>query len=196
MNEIHHPKVDAYIERLTEWKDEALKIRSILLSFGLSEEMKWGKPCYQFGQNNVAIIQVFKSYFALLFFKGALLRDENGLLVKTGDNTQAGRQIRFENIDEILEMEHLLKAYVFEAIELEKSGAKVSFKSTAEYPVCEELQQKMIELPELKVAFEALTPGRQRAYLIYFSQAKQPATRVSRIEKNIPQILSGKGLNE
>lgn len=187
--------VDAYFSKAKKWQEESAQLRKIILDCQLTEEFKWGKPCYTFQGNNVLIIQGFKEYCALLFFKGALLQDINGILVKPGENTQAGRQLRFTNVQEITEMQSLIKAYVDEAIQLEKAGLKVEFKKEPD-PIPEEFQNKLDESPVLNTAFYALTPGRQRAYLLYFSAPKQSKTRESRIEKCMSQILSGKGLND
>jgi uncharacterized protein YdeI (YjbR/CyaY-like superfamily) len=190
-----NPAVDAYISRVQQWQKETEKHRMILLDCGLTEELKWGKPCYQFQKTNVVVIQGFKEYFALLFFKGFLLKDPDGILVKTGVNTRVGRQIRFANVREIVKMEPILKAYIYEAIEVERAGLTVGVKKGTE-PIPEEFQKKLNKTPALKTAFKALTPGRQRAYILYFSAAKQSKTRESRIEKCMPQILHGKGLND
>jgi uncharacterized protein YdeI (YjbR/CyaY-like superfamily) len=191
-----NPKVDVYLSEAKKWQKEFQELRRIILDCQLTEELKWGKPCYTFQQSNVAIIQGFKEYCALMFFKGALLNDANGILVKPGKNTQAGRQIRFTNVRDVVEMETILKAYIHEAIEVEKAGLKVEFKKTAEYIIPEEFQSKLDEIPALKTAFDALTPGRRRAYILYFSAAKQSKTRESRVEKSVQQILNGKGLND
>lgn len=191
-----NPKVDFYFNKAEKWQEELDKLRLIALDCQLSEELKWGCPCYTLQNNNVVLIHAFKDYCAFLFFKGALMHDEHGLLIQQTENVQAGRQIRFSSIGQIVELEPILKAYIYEAIEVEKAGLKVEFKKTTEYNVPEEFQQKLDELPVLKTAFEALTPGRQRAYLYYFSQPKQSKTRESRVEKYIPQILSGKGLDD
>jgi len=190
-----NPAVDAYISRARQWQKETEKLRMIILDCGLTEELKWGKPCYQFQKTNVVVIQGFKEYFALLFFKGVLLNDPNGILVKTGVNTRVGRQIRFTDVREIVKMEPILKAYIYEAIEVERAGLKVGMKKNTE-PIPEEFQKKLNKTPTLKTAFKALTPGRQRAYILYFSAPKQSKTRESRIEKCMPQILHGKGLND
>ncbi|MFX1578956.1 MAG: YdeI family protein [Promethearchaeota archaeon] len=190
-----NPKVDAFLSKAEKWQKEFRKLRKIILDCGLTEELKWRLPCYTFQKSNIAIIQGFKEYCALMFFKGVLLKDTNGILVRPGE-TQAGRQIRFTSVREIAELEPILKAYIHEAIEVEKAGLKVSFKKTAEYTIPEEFQTKLNENPALETAFDALTPGRQRAYIIYFSSAKQSKTRESRVEKYIPQILDGKGLND
>jgi uncharacterized protein YdeI (YjbR/CyaY-like superfamily) len=190
-----NPKVDVYLAKAKKWQEEFAKLRMIILDCGLAEELKWGKPCYTFQKSNIVIIQGFKQYFALMFCKGVLLNDPNGLLIKPGENTQAGRQIRFTNVREIVEMEPILKAYIYEAIEVEKAGLQVNFKTNPE-PIPEELQNKLDEIPALKTAFDALTPGRQRAYILYFSAPKQSKTRESRVEKCMQQILNGKGLDD
>ena len=191
-----NPKVDFYFNKAEKWQEELDKLRMIALDCQLSEELKWGCPCYTLQNSNVVLIHAFKDYCAFLFFKGALMHDEHGLLIQQTENVQAGRQIRFSSISQIVELEPILKAYIYEAIEVEKAGLKVEFKKTTEYNVPEEFQQKLDEMPALKASFEALTPGRQRAYLYYFSQPKQSKTRESRVEKYIPQILSGKGLDD
>ena len=191
-----NPRVDEYLSKASKWHEEVEKLRMIILDCGLTEALKWGLPCYMFRESNIVLIQVFKEYCALLFFKGALLNDPNSILSKIGKNTQAGRQIRFTSIREIDEKESILKAYIYEAIEVEKAGLKVNFKTTAEFIIPEEFQNKLDEIPALKTAFDALTPGRQRAYTLYFSEPKQSKTRESRVEKYIQQILKGKGLND
>ncbi|SMC62033.1 YdeI/OmpD-associated family protein [Pedobacter nyackensis] len=191
-----NPKVDFYFSKTEKWQKELEKLRMIVLDCGLNEELKWGTPCYTFQKSNIVLIHVFKEYCALLFFKGALLNNASGILIRQSENTQATRQIRFTNVQEIAEHEATLKAYIYEAIEVEKAGLKVEFKKTAEFGVPEEFQKKLDEIPAIKTAFEALTPGRQRAYLLHFSQPKQSKTRESRVEKYIPQILIGKGLND
>jgi uncharacterized protein YdeI (YjbR/CyaY-like superfamily) len=191
-----NPKVDGYLKRAKKWQAETEELRTIILGCPLTEDMKWGKPCYTLEKKNIVLIQGFKDYCALLFFKGALLKDAAGLLVKPGENTQAGRQMRFTNVREIARRKPLLKAYLDEAIAVEKAGLKVKLKKTTDFALPEELQAKFDEMPALKTAFEALTPGRQRAYLLYFSAAKQSKTRESRVEKCVPQILKGKGLND
>ena len=193
--EKRNPKVDAYLSKAKQWQEEFGKLRMIILDCQLTEELKWGKPCYTFQKSNIVIIQGFKEFCALLFCKGALLNDPNGILKKPGENTQAARRIPFSNVREIVEMEPILKAYVYEAIEAEKAGLKVNFKKNPE-PIPEELQNKLDEIPALKTAFDALTPGRQRAYILYFSAPKQSKTRESRVEKCMQQILNGKGLND
>lgn len=190
-----NPEVDEFIGRARKWQQETQKLRTILLDRQLTEELKWYKPCYAFQNSNVAIIQGFKEYCALMFFKGALLSDPNGILTKPGEDTQAGRQIRFTSAREIVEMEPILKAYIDEAIEVEKAGLQVAFKENPR-PVPEEFQNRLDEIPALKTAFDALTPGRQRAYIFYFSAPKQSKTRKSRVEECMPQILNGKGLND
>lgn len=191
-----NPKVDFYFTKAEKWQEEFEKLRKIVLDCGLTEELKWGNPCYTFQGSNIVLIHGFKEYCALLFFKGSLLQDSHGILTQQTENVQAGRQARFTNIQDIIGKEAILKAYMYEAIEVEKAGLKVNFKKTTEYAVPEEFQQKLNEIHALKTAFEALTPGRQRAYILYFSQAKQAKTREARIEKYIPQILSGKGLDD
>jgi uncharacterized protein YdeI (YjbR/CyaY-like superfamily) len=191
-----NPKVDAYLSDAKKWQEEFEKLRMIILDCQLTEELKWGVPCYTFQERNIVLIHGFKEYCALLFIKGALLHDANGILIKQTENTQAGRQIRFTNVREIVEMEPILKAYIYEAIEVEKVGLKVNYKKTTEFIIPEEFQNKLDEIPALKTAFEALTPGRQRAYILYFSAPKQSQTRESRVEKCMQQILNGKGLND
>jgi len=191
-----NPKVDVYLGKAKKWQEEMKKLRTIILDCGLTEDLKWGKPCYAFQKTNVVIIQGFKAYCALLFFKGVLLNDAKGILVKTGPNTRVGRQLRFTNVREIVKMEPILKAYINEAIEVEKAGLKVELKENTDLVFPEEFQKKLGENPALKAAFDALTPGRQRAYNFYFSGAKQSKTRESRVEKCIRPILRGKGLND
>jgi uncharacterized protein YdeI (YjbR/CyaY-like superfamily) len=191
-----NPKVDAYISRSKKWQKELKKLRTIILDCPLTEELKWGVPCYSFQKSNIVLMHVFKEYCALLFIKGALLKDAHGILIQQTKNTQAGRQVRFTHVGEIIKMETILKAYIHEAIEVEKAGLKVNFKKTTEFSVPEEFQNKLDEIPALKTAFEALTPGRQRAYFLYFSAPKQSKTRESRVEKSMKQILNGKGLND
>ena len=190
-----NPEVDGYLRKARKWQEEFKKLRRIILDCQLTEELKWGKPCYSFQNSNIVIIQGFKEFCALLFCKGALLNDANGILEKPGENTQAARRIPFTNVREIVEMEPILEAYIHEAIEAEKAGLKVNFKKNPE-PIPEELQNKLDEIPALKTAFDALTPGRQRAYILYFSAPKQSKTRESRVEKWRQQILKGKGLND
>src|SRR5688572_8740071 len=189
-------KVDWFFSKETKWKKEYEKLRTIILDCGLNEELKWGCPCYTFGKSNIVLIHGFKEYCALLFFKGALLNDPNGILIQQTENVQSARQVRFTNIQEIVKVERILKAYIYEAIEVEKAGLKVKLKKTSEYKIPEEFQKQLDKKPALKKAFEALTPGRQRAYIFYFSQPKQSKTRELRIEKTKEQILDGKGLND
>jgi len=191
-----NPKVDFYFTKAKMWQQELGKLRKIVLDCPLTEELKWGVPCYTFEKSNIVLIHVFKEYCAMLFVKGALLKDARGILITQTENTQAARQIRFTNLQEIEELEPVIKAYIHEAIEVEKSGLKVNFKKTTEFAMPEEFQNKLDELPALKTAFEALTPGRQRAYFLHFSAPKQSKTRASRVEKCIQQILNGKGLND
>ena len=191
-----NPKVDEYLSKAKKWQEELEKLRMIILDCQLTEELKWGVPCYTFQKRNIVLIHGFKEYCALLFFKGALLQDAHGILIKQTENVQAGRQIRFTNVREIVAMETILKAYIYEAIEVEKAGLEVNFKKNIELIIPEEFQNKFDEIPALKTAFEALTPGRQRAYILYFSEPKQSKTRESRVEKCMQQILNGKGLND
>jgi uncharacterized protein YdeI (YjbR/CyaY-like superfamily) len=191
-----NPKVDAYLRKAKKWQEEMEQLRALFLKGQLNEELKWGKPCYSFQKSNIVIILPLKEYCALLFCKGALLKDAHGILIKAGENTQAARQVRFSNVREIVKMKTILKAYIHEAIEAEKAGLKVIYKETADFVIPEEFQNKLDTLPALKKAFAALTPGRQRGYLLHFSAAKQSKTRTSRVEKCIPQILKGKGLND
>jgi len=191
-----NPKVDFYFSKAKRWQEELEKLRVIVLDCGLTEELKWGVPCYTFQKRNIVLIHVFKEYCALLFFKGALLNDPNGILVQQTKNVQAARQIRFTNVREMVKMKAILKAYIHEAIEVEKAGLKVNFKKTTEFIIPEEFLNKLDKIPSLKTAFDALTPGRQRAYILYFSAPKQSKTRESRVEKCMQQILNGKGLND
>lgn len=191
-----NPKVDEFLGKTTKWREEFEKLRIIVLACGLTEELKWYQPCYTFQNSNVVIIGGFKDYCALSFFKGALLSDPKGILVRPGENTRAGRLIKFTNTQQIAEKEPILRAYILEAIEVEKAGLELSVDQNAELIIPEELQDKFVQLPALKTAFAALTPGRQRAYVLYFSQPKQPKTRASRVEKYVQHILSGKGLND
>jgi len=191
-----NPKVDAYLAKAKKWQKEMGKLRKIILSSSLTEELKWGVPCYTFQNKNVVIIHAFKEYCALLFVKGALLKDTKNVLIIQTENVQSGRQIRFTTISEIIKMEAILKTYIIEAIEIEKAGLKVNFKQTAEYKIPEEFQNKLDNMPALKLAFNTLTPGRQRAYLLYFAALKQSKTRELRVEKCMPQIFNGKGLND
>ena len=191
-----NPKVDWYFSKNTTWQKEIETLRTIVLNCGLTEELKWGCPCYTFNKKNIVLIHVFKEYCALLFFKGALLSDSRGILVQQTENVQAARQGRFTGVKEISKLDKILKAYIYEAIEVEKAGLKVSLKKTTEFAMTEEFEKKLAKNKALKTAFYALTPGRQRGYLLHFSQPKQSKTREARIEKNIPQILVGKGLND
>jgi uncharacterized protein YdeI (YjbR/CyaY-like superfamily) len=191
-----NPKVDFYFNKAKKWQEEFEKLRIIILDCGLTEELKWGVPCYTFEKRNIVLMHGFKEYCALLFFKGALLKDAKGILIQQTKNVQSARQIRFTNVREIVKMKPILKAYIHEAIEVEKAGLKVKFKKTSEFKIPEEFQNKLDETPGLKTAFYALTPGRQRAYIFYFSQPKQSRTRESRVEKCTQQILKGKGLND
>ena len=191
-----NPKVDWFFEKAEQWKGEYKLLRSILLQCGLQEELKWGCPCYTFQKHNVVLIHGFKEYCALLFHKGALLKDTEGILIQQTENVQAARQIRFTNAAEIVEMTPALMADVYEAIEVERAGLTVPFKKTREFPMPEEFQQELDSNAGLKEAFEGLTPGRQRGYLLYFSAPKQSKTRTSRVEKWMPQIMEGKGLND
>lgn len=191
-----NPKVDWFFEKDTYWQKEYQQLRMIILDCGLMEELKWGCPCYTFENTNVVLIQGFKEYCALLFFKGALLNDPNGILIQQTKNVQSARQIRFTNVKEIVKMEKKLKAYVYEAIEVERAGLKVKLKRTSDFKIPGEFQKQLDKKPALKKAFNALTPGRQREYIFYFSQPKQSKTREARVEKYRKQILSGKGLND
>jgi len=191
-----NPKVDFFFIKAEKWQEEYEKLRSIALDCMLTEELKWGCPCYTYQNGNIILIHGFKEYCALLFIKGALLHDTHGILIQQTENVQAGRQIRFTNVREIVEMELILKAYIYEAIEVEKAGLEVSFKKQAEYTIPDELQHKFEEIPALKVNFEALTPGRQRGYMLYFSAPKQAKTRELRVDKYFEKILLGKGLND
>jgi uncharacterized protein YdeI (YjbR/CyaY-like superfamily) len=191
-----NPKVDGYLKRATKWREEFEELRRIIVDCQLTEELKWGKPCYTFQQSNVVVIQGFKEYCALLFFKGALLKDADGILIQQTENVQAARQIRFTDVREIVQMEPILKAYIREAIEVEKAGLKVKLKKTSDFAIPAEFQERLDAFPAVKTAFDALTPGRQRAYLLYFSAPKQAKTRESRVEKCVQQILNGKGLND
>lgn len=191
-----NPKVDWYFDKEGKWQDAVKQLRKVILDCGLTEELKWGCPCYTFQNKNIVLIHDFKEYCALLFFKGSLLKDSDSILIQQTENVQAGRQIRFTNMQEILKKVSILKAYIFEAIEVEKSGLKVPHKKTSAYTIPEEFQHKLNENKALKTAFKALTPGRQRGYILYFSAPKQSKTRAARIEKYTPTILNGKGLND
>ncbi len=191
-----NPKVDFYFSKAGKRKEEAEQLRMICLDCGLTEELKWGCPCYSVDKRNIVLIHQFKEYSALLFFKGALMKDLSGILIQQTENVQSARQIRFTKVEEIVKQEPFLKAYIFEAVEVERAGIKVEFKKTFEFKTPAEFQNKLNENSMLKTAFEALTPGRQRAYLLHFSSTKQSKTREMRVEKCIEQILRGKGLND
>jgi len=191
-----NPKVDFFFHKAKQWQEEYEKLRTIALECGLVEELKWGCPCYTDQKKNIVLIHGFKGYCALLFFKGALLKDPKGILIQQTENVQSSRQIRFTSLREIVKLKATIKAYILEAIDVEKAGLKVSYKKTAEFKMPEEFEKKLDESPALKKAFKELTPGRQRGYLLYFSQPKQTKTREARIEKSVPQILKGKGLDD
>lgn len=191
-----NPKVDWYFTKNEKWQNEIRKLREIILDCDLVEVLKWGCPCYTFEKNNIVLIHVFKEYCAVLFFKGALLKDPKGVLVQQTENVQSARQMRFTGLKEIVKKEKTLKSYIYEAVKIEVSGLKVEFKKTKEFKMPEEFQLKLEKMPALKKAFNALTPGRQRGYLLHFSSAKQSKTREARIEKYTPQILKGKGLDD
>ena len=191
-----NPKVDFYFNKEKKWQEEIEKLRTIILDCGLTEELRWGVPCYTFEKSNIVLIHVFKEYCAILFIKGSLLNDTKGILIQQTKNVQAGRQVRFTNLQEIIQLTSILKTYIYEAIEVEKAGLKVNFKKTTEFEIPEEFLNKLNEIPALKKAFDALTPGRQRAYIFYFSQPKQSKTRLARVEKYLKQILNGKGLDD
>ncbi|TYP72063.1 YdeI/OmpD-associated family protein [Paenibacillus methanolicus] len=193
---VTNPKVDGFIRKAKTWKEEFEKLREIVLNCGLSEDIKWMHPCYTLEDKNIVLIHGFKDYCALLFHKGALLRDPHGILIQQTENVQAARQLRFTGLQQIIEMEATIEAYINEAIEVEKSGLAIEFKKSEQYAVPEEFQAKLDERADLKTAFEALTPGRQRAYLLHFSAPKQAKTREARVEKYMQQILDGKGLND
>ena len=191
-----NPKVDFFFSKAKKWQGEFKKLRTIILDCGLTEELKWGVPCYTFQESNIVLIHGFKEYCAILFVKGALLKDAKRVLIQQTENVQSARQIRFTNVREIVKLEPILKAYIHEAIEVEKAGLKVKLKKTADYKIPKEFQNKLDENLALKEAFYALTPGRQRQYLFYFSQPKLSKTRESRVEKCIDRILDGMGLND
>lgn len=191
-----NPKVAFFFKKAEQWQQEFEKLRTILLDCPLAEELKWGVPCYTFQNKNIVLMHGFKDYCALLFIKGALLKDEKGILITQTENVQSARQARFTSVREIVELEPTLKEYVYEAIEVEASGLKVKYRKTTEFPMPEEFQDKLDEDPVLQAAFELLTPGRQRGYLLYFSAPKQSKTRTARVEKYMQQILDGKGLND
>ncbi|WDF59257.1 YdeI/OmpD-associated family protein [Flavobacterium sp. KACC 22758] len=192
---VENPKVDFFFDKADKWQQELNLMRTISLECQLTEELKWGVPCYTFQNANIVLIHSFKEYCAFLFFKGSLLKDTDSILIQQSENVQAARQIRFTNLQEIIDLKAVLKTYIYQAVEVEKAGLKVELKKTSEFEVAEEFQKKLNEMPNLQKAFYALTPGRQRAYLLHFSQPKQSKTRESRVEKNIPNILDGKGLN-
>ncbi len=195
-NDYMNPKVDEYLDKVGKWQKELELLRSIVLDCGLMEEFKWMHPCYTHHKKNIVLLQEFKDYCSILFQKGALLKDPDGLLVRMTKNVQNARQIRFTNVVEVTKLKSSIKAYVFEALEVEKAGLRVNLKKTSEYEMPEELEQAFKNNPGVRKAFENLTPGRQRGYLLYFSQPKQSKTRESRISKNIERILMGKGLND
>lgn len=191
-----NPKVDAFIGRAKQWKDEFVKLREIILACQLTEELKWGQPCYTFQDSNIVLIHGFKEYCAILFHKGALLKDAKGILIQQTENVQSARQVRFTGVKEIVKQEKALKAYILEAVEVEKAGLKVEFRKTADLKVPEEFQTRLDADPALKAAFGALTPGRQKAYIFHFSGAKQAKTREARVEKCLPKILDGLGMDD
>lgn len=189
-------KVDWYFSKAQKWQKEIGKLRTIILDCDLIEELKWGCPCYSYQNKNIVLIHVFKEYCAVLFFKGALLKDKKGILIRQTENVQAARQVRFTSLEQILKLEKTLKAYIYEAVEVEESGMKVPMKKTKEFSMPEEFQNQLKKYPALEKAFNELTPGRQRGYLLYFSSARQSKTREARIEKYVEQILDGKGLED
>jgi uncharacterized protein YdeI (YjbR/CyaY-like superfamily) len=191
-----NPDIDWFFTKTTKWQEEYSELRSLILDFGLSEKLKWGCPCYAIGKSNIVLIHGFKDYCALLFMQGALMKDDKGLLIQQTANVQSARQLRFENVEEILKGKSIINSYIKEAIRIDKAGLKVQLKKTTEYSIAEEFQRALDNMPELKNAFYSLTPGRQRAYLLYFSAAKQVKTREARIEKYLQHILDGKGLDD
>lgn len=191
-----NPEVDWFFEKDTQWKQEYKRLRMLILECGLTEELKWGCPCYTVNENNVVLIHGFKNYCALLFHKGVLLKDSEDILVQQTKNVQSARQLRFTSVEEIIDQKHIIQAYVNEAVEVEKSGKEVKMKKTSEFDIPEEFQSRLDKDPALEEAFESLTPGRQRGYLLHFSGAKQSKTRQRRVEKAIPDILEGKGLHD
>ena len=193
---IMNPKVDWFFNKTTKWQEAYSELRILVLECGLSEELKWGCPCYTFEKNNIVLIHGFKDYCALLFMQGALLKDPNNILVQQTENVQSARQIRFKNLEEILNNKSIIKSYIDEAIAIDKAGLSVELKKTPDYKIPVEFQKVLNDMPELNNAFKALTPGRQRGYLLYFSSAKQSKTREARIEKYVQQILNGKGLDD
>lgn len=196
MKGVKNSKIDPFFSKAKQWKDEFQKLREIVLDCELTEDFKWMHPCYTYKNDNIVLIHGFKEYCALLFHKGALLKDPHKILIQQTENVQAARQLRFTSVEQIDEMQLIIKTYIDEAIEVEKAGLQIEFKKNTEYAIPEELQNKFVEIPDLKIAFEALTPGRQRGYLLYFSGAKQSKTRESRIEKYLPHILDGKGMDD
>jgi uncharacterized protein YdeI (YjbR/CyaY-like superfamily) len=190
------PKVDGFLRKAKKWREEMAALRKIVLECPLTEDVKWMVPCYTFGESNIVLIHAFKEYCAILFVKGALLKDAKGILIQQTKNVQAARQIRFTSVREVLDIEPVLKAYILEAIGVEAAGLKVAYKKPSEFSIPDEFQARLDENPALKAAFEALTPGRQRAYLLYFSGAKQAKTREARVEKCMQPILDGKGLDD
>ena len=196
MKGVKNSKIDPFFNKAKQWKDEFQKLREIVLDCELTEDFKWMHPCYTYKNDNIVLIHGFKEYCALLFHKGALLKDPHKILIQQTENVQAARQLRFTSVEQIDEMQLIIKTYIDEAIEVEKAGLQIEYKKNTEYTIPEELQNKFVEIPDLKVAFEALTPGRQRAYLLYFSGAKQSKTRESRIDKYLPHILDGKGMDD
>jgi uncharacterized protein YdeI (YjbR/CyaY-like superfamily) len=191
-----NPKVDFYFVKAKKWQEEIAHLRTLALDANLTEELKWGVPCYTYENNNIVLIHMFKDYCAFLFFKGVLLKDPQGILIQQTKNVQVGRQIRFTSVREIVKLKPVLKAYIQEAIAVEKAGTKAPMKETSDFDVPEEFQNKLDEMPALKKAFKALTPGRQRGYIFYFSQAKLSKTRTERVEKYTPLILQGKGIDD
>jgi len=191
-----NPKVDWFFAKDTKWQKEYEKLRTIILDCGLIEELKWGCPCYTFENNNIVLMHGFKEYCALLFFKGALLADPDGMLIQQTENVQSARQLRFTSVQQVVKAERIVKAYVYEAIEVERAGLQVKYKKTKDFKIPDEFQTKLNKMPSLKTAFDALTPGRQRAYIFHFSQPKQSKTRTARVEKYLKQILNGKGLDD
>ncbi|MBS1494395.1 MAG: YdeI/OmpD-associated family protein [Bacteroidetes bacterium] len=191
-----NPKVDWYFNKVRKWQEELKELRTIVLDCGLTEELKWGHPCYTLGKSNIVLIHEFKEYCALLFMKGALMKDAKDILVQQTENVQGARQIRFTNLKEIVKLKSTIKSYIKEAVAIEKAGLKVEMKKTSEYKIPDEFKNELKENSELKSAFEALTPGRQRGYLLYFSSAKQSKTREARVKKYIPHIINGKGLDD
>lgn len=191
-----NPTIDFFFDKEKKWQKEFEQLRKIILDCGLTEELKWGNPCYTFNDANIVLMHGFKEYCALLFFKGVLLKDANDILIQQTKNVQSARQVRFTNVQQVVKMKATLKAYIYEAIEVEKAGLKVNLKKTSDFTIPAEFKTKLDKMPALKKAFNALTPGRQRAYIFYFSQAKQEKTREARVEKYIKQILAGKGLDD